>query len=276
MRYMINLDYSADLPINTMGRRIRTRLYFTSESHLHTLLNVLRFPSEGSNLKSPLSKPGVSLIASSPELCYLTQVVLRLFENPNKDLDDPKRFRLEIWFSPGASATPLHMSELKRDEDSSRFDTEPVQLISSDYLTCQEIEDYFSESIKEGETFPDDDAAASIPKKQNKDSSLTATSNQIPPKRSVIIAEEKNTEFEPPTEVILGTAEEDEDSPADQDCDSGDKNNVSKIDAMARILSKQFFWTSVAAASFVLGVGFIVLSREVVRNDFKTRRWSRR
>ena len=40
MRYMINMNYEADLPINTMGRRIRTRLYFTSESHLRTVLNV--------------------------------------------------------------------------------------------------------------------------------------------------------------------------------------------------------------------------------------------
>lgn len=36
MRYLINMDYHADLPINSMGRRVRSRLYFTSESHLHS------------------------------------------------------------------------------------------------------------------------------------------------------------------------------------------------------------------------------------------------
>jgi inositol hexakisphosphate/diphosphoinositol-pentakisphosphate kinase len=99
MRYMIK--YSADLPINTMGRRVRTRLYFTSESHLHTLVNVLRFPCPGGR-PCPLSKKGRDIVGAAPELCYLTQIVIRLFENIEKDVNDPKRFRIEIYFSPGA------------------------------------------------------------------------------------------------------------------------------------------------------------------------------
>mmetsp|Transcript_22354 Transcript_22354/g.34107 ORF Transcript_22354/g.34107 Transcript_22354/m.34107 type:complete len:1540 (-) Transcript_22354:14-4633(-) len=335
MRYMINLDYSADLPINTMGRRIRTRLYFTSESHLHTLLNVLRFPSEGSHLKSPLSKRGQSIISSSPELCYLTQVVIRLFENTSKDVQDPKRFRIEILFSPGATATPLHMSELKRDDDSSRFDTEPLQLISSDYLACQEVEDYFSESIREGEVIENDDDGSIIddasmkqtmiiskktkqPKIVTKKPSeitiacpLTSTEPQAKKEiskslsRSVTIAEDKNTEFEPPavevvllanksisTRNMLSVEEENDEDVEDEDIedvnvevenvedeDEANGNSVverGKLDAMARVLSKQFFWTAIAGCSFALGVGFLVLSREVVQSDFKTRKWSRR
>jgi Histidine phosphatase superfamily (branch 2) len=64
MRYLINMDYSADLPINTMGRRIRTRLYFTSESHLHTVLNVLRFAKEP-HKKSILSPRGHAITNSA-------------------------------------------------------------------------------------------------------------------------------------------------------------------------------------------------------------------
>ena len=133
MRYLINMDYSADLPINSMGRRVRSRLYFTSESHLHSLLNVLRFPSIA---PSPLSLKGQGIVASASELCYLTQVVIRLFEDNQKPADSAKRFRVEILFSPGATATPLHMAELNREQDASRFDTEKLQKISIEGLTC--------------------------------------------------------------------------------------------------------------------------------------------
>lgn len=42
MRYQLDLKNVQDLPLSSLGRRVRTRLYFTSESHLHTILNVLR------------------------------------------------------------------------------------------------------------------------------------------------------------------------------------------------------------------------------------------
>uniref|UniRef100_I2CR97 diphosphoinositol-pentakisphosphate 1-kinase n=1 Tax=Nannochloropsis gaditana (strain CCMP526) TaxID=1093141 RepID=I2CR97_NANGC len=46
VRYNLDLAHADDLPINSLGRRVRTRLYFTSESHLHSLLNVMRFPPD--------------------------------------------------------------------------------------------------------------------------------------------------------------------------------------------------------------------------------------
>lgn len=155
MRYMINMEYGSDLPITTMGRRIRTRLYFTSESHLHTLINVLRYCGSDKSA-SPLSDEGLAVLAEAPELCYLTQVIFRLFEDTRREADDPKRYRVEVLFSPGATATPMHMAELVRDLDTTRFDSEPPQVIGRADLSCQEVEDFFGECITEGHIEEDD------------------------------------------------------------------------------------------------------------------------
>eukprot|EP00934_Nitzschia_sp_Nitz4_P000211 Nitzschia sp. Nitz4//scaffold133_size116822//59458//63473//NITZ4_003808-RA/size116822-processed-gene-0.32-mRNA-1//1//CDS//3329535399//211//frame0 len=146
MRYMINMDYSADLPINTMGRRIRTRLYFTSESHLHTMLNCMRF----AGCESILSHRGKKYTNNARELCYLTQIVIRLFEDTQRPMDDPRRFRVEILFSPGATATPLHIHQDNRDADLTRLDTAPLEMIGRDGLTCEDVEAFLSEAIREG------------------------------------------------------------------------------------------------------------------------------
>jgi hypothetical protein len=153
MRYMINMDYSADLPINTMGRRIRTRLYFTSESHLHTLLNVLRFASDGEDV---LSGPGLEFINQTPELCYLTQVVFRLFEDTHRPMEDPRRFRIEILFSPGATSPPLHLDESNKGADTTRLDTARLHRVEREGLTCREIEESFDSVILENVKNSDD------------------------------------------------------------------------------------------------------------------------
>ena len=66
------LDGSRTDAVATPGRVVRTRLYFTSESHLQTLLNVLRFPLPGA--PSVITSEGARQLAETPELCYLTQV----------------------------------------------------------------------------------------------------------------------------------------------------------------------------------------------------------
>jgi Histidine phosphatase superfamily (branch 2) len=190
MRYLI--DYSADLPINTMGRRIRTRLYFTSESHLHTVLNVLRFADADPNMKPILSSHGMEIINNTAELCYLTQLVIRVFEDcrhrrPDMQ-DDPRRFRVELLFSPGATATPLHLDENNRDTDLSRLDTAPLQLIGREDLTCQELESFFDEAMIAGRSddkeYPDIGSdIASLP--AFPDPTLTASQSTHPEKKAL-------------------------------------------------------------------------------------------
>ena len=155
MRYMINMDYSADLPINTMGRRIRTRLYFTSESHLHTLVNVLRFAAgddccDGCFTSPVLSPNGMELLNDSKEVCYLTHFVIRLFEDVSRKITDDRRFRVEILFSAGATATPIHQANSVKGVDLTRIDTEPLVSVGREGLTCAEVERFLDCVIAEG------------------------------------------------------------------------------------------------------------------------------
>jgi hypothetical protein len=125
------------------------------------VLNVLRFESTKENsVPSPLSERGKKILANASELCYLTQVVIRLFEDTQKPSEDPKRFRVEILFSPGATATPRHMAELYREKDASRFDTEKLQKISIEGLTCTQVEEFFEQAIREGKTTEDADVSS--------------------------------------------------------------------------------------------------------------------
>jgi inositol hexakisphosphate/diphosphoinositol-pentakisphosphate kinase len=94
--YTLDHSHAQDLAINSLNRMVRTRLYFTSESHLHSLLNVLRYPPDGS--PCALDEDGRRHIEQCSELSYLTQVVFRLFQSKQ----DPQRFRCEILFTPGA------------------------------------------------------------------------------------------------------------------------------------------------------------------------------
>jgi len=42
-RYLIFTVFSYSKGIQTPGRHVRTRLYFTSESHVHSLLTAIRY-----------------------------------------------------------------------------------------------------------------------------------------------------------------------------------------------------------------------------------------
>jgi inositol hexakisphosphate/diphosphoinositol-pentakisphosphate kinase len=79
--HRLNPSYATnDKLIKSAHRQVRTRLYFTSESHLHTLLNVLRHPVTGKEDDCPLSAHARKAIEEIPELCYMTHIVIRVFE----------------------------------------------------------------------------------------------------------------------------------------------------------------------------------------------------
>ncbi|XP_051010374.1 inositol hexakisphosphate and diphosphoinositol-pentakisphosphate kinase 2 [Acomys russatus] len=83
-------------------RHVRTRLYFTSESHVHSLLSILRYGALCDDSKDEQWKRAMDYLNVVNELNYMTQIVIMLYEDPNKDLTSEERFHVELHFSPGA------------------------------------------------------------------------------------------------------------------------------------------------------------------------------
>ncbi|KAK5927593.1 hypothetical protein CgunFtcFv8_012732 [Champsocephalus gunnari] len=85
------------------GRHVRTRLYFTSESHVHSLLSVFRYGGllDCQDEKDQQWKQAMDYLSAVTELNYMTQIVIMLYEDNNKDPSSEERFHVEIHFSPG-------------------------------------------------------------------------------------------------------------------------------------------------------------------------------
>uniref|UniRef100_A0A670YTE9 Inositol hexakisphosphate and diphosphoinositol-pentakisphosphate kinase n=1 Tax=Pseudonaja textilis TaxID=8673 RepID=A0A670YTE9_PSETE len=95
------------------GRHVRTRLYFTSESHVHSLLSIFRYgglldvsgeppPGHLGLLRSDAQwKRAMDYLGAISELNYMTQIVIMLYEDNNQDPSSEERFHVELHFSPG-------------------------------------------------------------------------------------------------------------------------------------------------------------------------------
>ncbi|XP_077119714.1 inositol hexakisphosphate and diphosphoinositol-pentakisphosphate kinase 1 isoform X14 [Ranitomeya variabilis] len=83
------------------GRHVRTRLYFTSESHVHSLLSIFRYGGLLDESKDQQWKRAMDYLSAVSELNYMTQIVIMLYEDNNKDASSEERFHVELHFSPG-------------------------------------------------------------------------------------------------------------------------------------------------------------------------------
>ncbi|CAO3589087.1 unnamed protein product [Absidia cylindrospora] len=81
-----------DLDDMTSSENPKTRLYFTKESHVHALLNLVYHSGV------PTKVPRNML----PELDFLTQITFELYERKNPDTGNDADYSLRIAFSPGA------------------------------------------------------------------------------------------------------------------------------------------------------------------------------
>jgi inositol hexakisphosphate/diphosphoinositol-pentakisphosphate kinase len=90
--------------IKSHWRHIRSRFYFTSASHMYTLLNVLKHGfKQHANIKKNNT---VKDIDEWHRLDFLSGIYFRVFENLVCEEHDPSRFKLEIKLNRGSTIYP--------------------------------------------------------------------------------------------------------------------------------------------------------------------------
>ncbi|KAL3640153.1 Inositol hexakisphosphate and diphosphoinositol-pentakisphosphate kinase vip2 [Castilleja foliolosa] len=158
IKYRLDPKYAN---VKTPERHVRTRLYFTSESHIHSLMNVLRYCNLDESLQgepSLVSDTGLERLYKTKELDYMSYIVLRLFENTEVALEDAKRFRIEMTFSRGADLSPLEgddseANSLRQEHTLPIMGPERVQEVGS-YLTLETMEKMICPFAMPAEDFP--------------------------------------------------------------------------------------------------------------------------
>ncbi|XP_049754222.1 inositol hexakisphosphate and diphosphoinositol-pentakisphosphate kinase 1 isoform X6 [Elephas maximus indicus] len=96
---LYNLRYSRG--VLSPGRHVRTRLYFTSESHVHSLLSVFRYGGLLDETQDVQWQRALAYLSAISELNYMTQIVIMLYEDNTRDPLSEERFHVELHFSPG-------------------------------------------------------------------------------------------------------------------------------------------------------------------------------
>ncbi|KAL5167300.1 Inositol hexakisphosphate and diphosphoinositol-pentakisphosphate kinase VIP2 [Glycine soja] len=147
--------------VKSPERHVRTRLYFTSESHIHSLMNVLRYCNWDESLldeESLVCYNALERLYKTKELDYMSYIVLRMFENTEVALEDPKRFRIELTFSRGADLSPLQKNDseaasLHQEHTLPIMGPERLQEIGS-YLTLEKMEMMIRPFAMPAEDFP--------------------------------------------------------------------------------------------------------------------------
>ncbi|XP_028780469.1 inositol hexakisphosphate and diphosphoinositol-pentakisphosphate kinase VIP1 isoform X2 [Neltuma alba] len=155
--------------VKTPERHVRTRLYFTSESHIHSLMNVIRYCNLDESLQgedSLVCLNALERLCKTRELDYMSYIVLRLFENTEVALDDPKRFRMELTFSRGADLSPLEndseATSLHQEHTLPIMGPERLQEVGS-FPSLEKVEKMFRPFAMPAEDFPPPETPAEFP-----------------------------------------------------------------------------------------------------------------
>ncbi|PKI37224.1 hypothetical protein CRG98_042376 [Punica granatum] len=122
--------------VRTPDCHVRTRLYFTSESHIHSLMNVLRYCNLDDSLQGEdnlVCDSGLEQLYKTKELDYMSYIVLRMFENT--EMND-------------SEATSLH-----QEHTLPIMGPERLQEVGS-YLTLEKMEKMIRPFSMPAEDFP--------------------------------------------------------------------------------------------------------------------------
>ncbi|XP_016666430.1 inositol hexakisphosphate and diphosphoinositol-pentakisphosphate kinase VIP2 isoform X3 [Gossypium hirsutum] len=126
--------------VMTPERHVRTRLYFTSgEAGL-------------------VCQSALESLYRTKELDYMSHIVIRMFENTEVALEEPRRFRIELTFSHGADSSPLESNDgkvasLNQEHTLPIMGPERLQDVAS-YLTLEKMEKMIRPFAMPAEDFP--------------------------------------------------------------------------------------------------------------------------
>ena len=114
-------------------KNVKTRFYFTSQSHLYSLFNVIVYGLDSFLVDD---KDNINQIWKIFDMDYCSHIVFRLFENFNVQKNDEKRYRIEIVISPGANKDPIFT-------DKEHMLPVNPWIIVNDHLTLNQLKKYF-------------------------------------------------------------------------------------------------------------------------------------
>ena len=127
--------------IKSSWRHIKTRFYFTSQSHLYTLLNTLLYGLDSFLVDNNNNGKKINDLWNVFDLDYCSSIVFRVFENFKKDENSDERFRVELVVSPGANKNP------RTSDENHQVGIEPWIALNK-HLSIKSLNNYFNFILK--------------------------------------------------------------------------------------------------------------------------------
>lgn len=144
------LDPKYSHGVSSPDRHVRTRLYFTSESHIHSLVTALQFGNLLDVKSDEQWRRSMEFLSAISELNYLSQIVIMLYEDPTKAPTSDDRFHVEIHFSSGVLGRISQSHNISNEPQGPGFrpHVNTNKSFSSRASTSDSIDSQFSSSLQ--------------------------------------------------------------------------------------------------------------------------------